>query len=1171
MISITRGILSIFAVLLVLFGVQSQAFAKSDTPLQINVTTDKTSYTETDEITYTLTISNPTTFIAKDVTITSLLPDGLEVTSKDQDIQDNKIVWNTDNIEQNKNVSLTFTAKVKNLEVIDAPIDTDIEESKNTADEKGEDETTPISHDSNDSSTPNNPTNQDNGGNSTSTINSNSTQASGNVINSPQTGDHTNFLGYSILLLISGVVFFLVLQALRKKRLTKGFSALLLIALLLPSFTSASAEESNEVKTERYTYNHSLMINKKEYKLETIVETTWEAPDEVGEEEFIAVTGLAYNNQKELLSNEKLTFSSTGLKKETIETDGNGYFIARLQANTAYQVTGDHLSSTLTALDSNQIKIENTVGEISLGKTLSSGSNQSILQPSTIYLEENQYEIVELASDLTKVVLKGDMELVVGDVFLLAEAPDYPTGLALKALSVSTDGDLLTIQTELPQLEEAFQSIKGNTEVELSSASFIPEPGVKVVENDPQPLFQTRMMTRAARQIELNDDGISLDLYEFTENSPIQLNGKLDLKGKFKGNINWAFELDLVDSWDFSFEGSQTFKGEMLAEINSDGLLDPLRVGRFLVPTSIPGLVVYMPVDVVMEMSGKASIEINAGAKQKIGVRYADGEGMDVYPSDKFEPIFSVSDLKGTASAKLGVQLSVIAKEVGLDLFVASGEAGITGELTTSIVGDSGLFQCAKMESSFYTTFELGVPFFDWNYDTLSFKKKLEEATEGSCVRSISANPSNLELSPGESKSISVTATNELGEFGYVETDKDTSYETSNSDIISVKKNDTNVEVSAAANAQDGDEESVTITYKSAGKEFRDVVTVKVVDKRERGKLVGQVVDAVELSPIKEASVAIYNGDRLVKTMKTEEDGTYSIDLVPATYKVVVSSPSYITDSSNVQITAANTTTYDSKLQLVSTQYEGIGKASGSIINALTGQPVPGITLDIRKGKNNTSGDIVKTITSDETGKYTVDLPGGNYSIGLSGEGYIATNANILVLGGLEKAEQNATISPEGLLGEDIRMVLTWGMAPADLDAHITGPAADGSRFHVYFDNKDFMDENNEVNLDRDDLTYEGPETVTVIKRVNEGTYTYAVHNYSDRFSMTNNFNLANSNATVRVYSGNALLATYNVPLNQEGNTWKVLEVKDGQIVPINQMTYISNFADVNSFIPQSN
>ncbi len=337
----------------------------------------------------------------------------------------------------------------------------------------------------------------------------------------------------------------------------------------------------------------------------------------------------------------------------------------------------------------------------------------------------------------------------------------------------------------------------------------------------------------------------------------------------------------------------------------------------------------------------------------------------------------------------------------------------------------------------------------------------------------------------------------------------------------------------------------------------------------EYGTLVGKVIDGLTLEPLVGAEISIQLDEETEGGMETAEDGTFEVMLLPGTYTIHAAFPGYLPASASVTIDAAGTIVYDSVLEMIKEENSGIGTASGTITSAVTGLPVAGLNIDIREGKNNVSGDVMETVVTNEAGMYSVELPGGNYTMGISGSGYVTTSKNIVSIGGQTKGEQNASISPEeGIMGDGLRIVLSWGEKPYDLDSHLTGPAADGSRFHVYYSNRYYQDELNKVDLDVDDVSSYGPETVTIIEKVIEGTYTYAIHNYSDR--QADNLNLSNSGATVRIYSGAELKATYNVPINKSGNMWKVFEIRNGEIVPINKVEFTTDWSDVDNYLPMS-
>ena len=137
-----------------------------------------------------------------------------------------------------------------------------------------------------------------------------------------------------------------------------------------------------------------------------------------------------------------------------------------------------------------------------------------------------------------------------------------------------------------------------------------------------------------------------------------------------------------------------------------------------------------------------------------------------------------------------------------------------------------------------------------------------------------------------------------------------------------------------------------------------------------------------------------------------------------------------------------------------------------------------------------------------------------------------------------------------------VRVVLTWGSTPHDLDSHLTGPTSTtetDNRFHIFFSEKTFNLDSGVVaaSLDLDDTTSYGPE-VTTIRVKTPGDYYFYVNNYS-RDSETG---LAQSGATVAVYTG-ASAKVFTVNEASSGMYWSVckLTVKangDVTITPIN-------------------
>ncbi len=134
-------------------------------------------------------------------------------------------------------------------------------------------------------------------------------------------------------------------------------------------------------------------------------------------------------------------------------------------------------------------------------------------------------------------------------------------------------------------------------------------------------------------------------------------------------------------------------------------------------------------------------------------------------------------------------------------------------------------------------------------------------------------------------------------------------------------------------------------------------------------------------------------------------------------------------------------------------------------------------------------------------------------------------------------------ISPVMKNLDGIRVVLTWGKFPYDLDSHLWY-----SNQHVYFGKKI----GDKANLDVDDTDSYGPETITIEEKKFGTEYFYGVHDFSNRES-SSSYQLSKSGATVFVYIGQSLIKTYYVPKDKVGNLWTVFKItKEGEIEDIN-------------------
>ena len=338
----------------------------------------------------------------------------------------------------------------------------------------------------------------------------------------------------------------------------------------------------------------------------------------------------------------------------------------------------------------------------------------------------------------------------------------------------------------------------------------------------------------------------------------------------------------------------------------------------------------------------------------------------------------------------------------------------------------------------------------------------------------------------------------------------------------------------------------------------------EVANRKKTGTLSGKICKASDrTSPVDNATISVYKDNKLFTSVALDDiNGNYSLKLPVGEYSVEIKADGYIPFKALASV-AENENTYMETFLLVEGEEGETGIATGKISNALTGKGIEGVSLSIRNGWNNSEyGDIIESAVTDADGNYSVTLPLGNYTIFAEKDGYISGTFNIIVQSGTTDS-QNGTITPRGL-GNNFRIVLTWGENPRDLDSHVVGTLSNGDNFHVYYNANYRYDGDIEVcNLDVDDKNSYGPETITLNTNTSEPYY-YYIYRFDGKGTV------GTSEAQVRVYQNDTLIAKYNVPTDQgNGDYWNVFAIVNGELITRNtitdnsDLTYAYNSEDI--------
>lgn len=302
-----------------------------------------------------------------------------------------------------------------------------------------------------------------------------------------------------------------------------------------------------------------------------------------------------------------------------------------------------------------------------------------------------------------------------------------------------------------------------------------------------------------------------------------------------------------------------------------------------------------------------------------------------------------------------------------------------------------------------------------------------------------------------------------------------------------------------------------------------------------------------------------------VLSVLTGTDGMYDFDkIVPGKYTLKFTKSGYLTATLSLSVLNMENIyvdTVDMIKQITSGSTKGT--VTGKVIDAVTGEAIPGMTIRVRTGWGNTNNANrpIATVTTDSNGSYSLtNYEYGYYTLQVSDnrtgvtDKYKTNFKNIVVLGnGQTITNQDIPVSNQ-LTSNQIRIVLEWGAQPRDLDSHLIGYRGTQKLFEVYYSNKIYGYSTRLVALDRDDVDGYGPETTTIYQ-VTEDDYLFYVYNFSGTG------NMAMSDATVKVYFGLQTVPTYvfNVPSDAtSGRYWNVFvyHPDDGKRVrPINTVT----------------
>ncbi|MGL4724687.1 MAG: Ig-like domain-containing protein [Scandinavium sp.] len=299
-----------------------------------------------------------------------------------------------------------------------------------------------------------------------------------------------------------------------------------------------------------------------------------------------------------------------------------------------------------------------------------------------------------------------------------------------------------------------------------------------------------------------------------------------------------------------------------------------------------------------------------------------------------------------------------------------------------------------------------------------------------------------------------------------------------------------------------------------------DVFTYKTLVKDAKGNVVPNV--AVTWSQDKATAVTLTASSTTdaqgiaVATLKSTRTETLGIQVSAAL-------------ANNIKVNADKKVNFNAQLV----------KLFGTVKNAVNASAIAGVALKIYA--NDTATEALYNVTTGSDGKYSVNIKQGSYYVRATKTGFIEFKDPIDVANVVEY-QKDFTMSPL-LNGDAARIVLTWEAQPTDLDSHLLIPGGT----HLFFGNK--TPAGADANLDLDDTTSFGPETVT-IRSMHTGSYCYYVKRYSNEPRHMNG-------ARVKLYLSDGSEYTYSIPSTSK-TYWSVFKLKSvsGNYDVITQNSY---------------
>lgn len=392
----------------------------------------------------------------------------------------------------------------------------------------------------------------------------------------------------------------------------------------------------------------------------------------------VVVSGHAYDSKSNAIEEKSVSiYKDNELVAET-NTDFDGYMFTHLITNQSYTLKSDGFEAKITPLPYGDPIIENIKGHFELGRKYSDDMIDYHLKSNVIYVNDGQYQ--SEIDDGKKVVLSKEIDARVGDILIIPPSKIYETSKAIKINSIRTINNQSVIEYSVPSLYEVVQKI--NTKAwssNINRATFIPAEGVTVkkASNTDQGLF---------RSVSLEGSFSSATVSLASKNK-----NDRSIEGSLSFNILgkvWSDAVDLnfwtpkIDFMNFDINSNLTFTTEGSLEFSTPLVKERVwELGKLILPTPITGVTVNIPISIKLAVDGKLSVAASSTYLIQNSIKLQNWA-----PEYKrtVNHKMKVEDAEVEATAKVGPEIKVEPKILGIDTVSVSADAGLGIEASYS-------------------------------------------------------------------------------------------------------------------------------------------------------------------------------------------------------------------------------------------------------------------------------------------------------------------------------------------------------------------------------------------------------------------------------------------------------------------------------------------------------